>query len=139
MSTTLRMTNDGLMAFDDVELGEDGDTSGLRPFGRNVIVKMDVLAEGSSGGILYTDAIRSKHDVGSTTGCIVGLGPEAFRRYEDMSPWIGDKPVVGDRVVAVQYSGNWTGGADGAAYRIMDQNCVIAGIDWRNPEPAETN
>lgn len=138
MSITLRMTNEGLMAFEDVELGEDGDTSGLRPYGRNVIVKMDVLADSSAGGVLYTETIRGKHDIGSTTGCIVAMGPEAFRRYEDMSPWAGDKPKAGDRVVVIQYSGNWTGGADGAAYRIMDQNCVIAGIGWRTPDQ-ETN
>lgn len=129
-STTMRLTKTGMLPFVDMELGEAGDTSGLRPYGRNIIVKMDTLATMSQGdtGILFTDDMQDLNNIGSTSGCIVAMGPEAFRRYEDMSPWVGNKPQVGDRVIVVQYSGSWTSGADGHAYRIMDQNCVIAGI-----------
>ena len=131
MSFTKRLTNDGqIMLFEDAEYDPKvGDTSGLIPYGRILVVKMDTLSKymSETSGLLNPDSIQEKRNVGSTTGCIVAIGSEAFTKHENMSPWTGPRPQVGDRVHVVQYSGAWTGGRDGLCYRLVDQNCILSG------------
>jgi co-chaperonin GroES (HSP10) len=117
------------MLFEDAEIGENGDTSGLTPYGRTVVIKTDTLARMSSGdtGLIMIDSVQEKRNIGATTGIIVAMGSEAFTRHENMTPWSGDRPKVGDRVHFVVYAGAWTGGRDGGCYRLVDQNSVLAG------------
>lgn len=95
--------------------------SGLTPYGPNVLVKMDSCAKASSGGIDYIDETMDRMNEASVTGCIFGMGPEAFAG-------LSDRPKVGDRIYIEKYAGTKAYGLDGALYRAMDDSCVVCGI-----------
>lgn len=102
-------------------------TSGLRPFGKNLLVRMDVTAKQTSGGIYLVDEMLERMDMASVTGCIYAIGPEAFRQFDDGHPWRGDAPQVGERVYTEKYAGQIARGKDGGLYRIMDYRAIAAG------------
>ena len=104
-------------------------TSGIVPYGKNVLIKMDEFAPVSSGGIIRIETRVDEMSAASETGCIFALGPHAFARHDDGSLWNGAKPEVGDRVFVGRYSGVPTKGADGGMYRIMGADCVYGGMD----------
>ncbi len=104
-------------------------TSGLQPYGKNVLVRMDECAVATTGGVLLTDDKIDSMTAASETGCIYAVGVQAFHRHDDGSLWVGDKPQPGDRVYVARYSGQVCKGRDGGVYRIMGYECVVGGLD----------
>jgi co-chaperonin GroES (HSP10) len=100
---------------------EGENPSGLRPYGPNVLVKMDPCATASAGGVLLVDEMVDRMNEASVTGCIVAMGPEAFAG-------LSDRPQVGHRIYIEKYAGTKARGMDGALYRAMDDSCVVCGI-----------
>ena len=103
-------------------------TSGVKPYGKNVLVKMDECSAASAGGVMITDDMREKMTEGSETGCIFAIGPEAFRLFDDGHRWSGVTPEVGERVYVEKYAGIRARGADGGVYRVMDYRNIAAGL-----------
>ena len=115
---------------DYVEAGWPGEnTSGLRPFGKNVLVRMDDCSTVTQGGISLPDDMIDKMSAAAETGCIFSIGPMAFTHFDDGTPWTAEKPQIGDRVYVIRYSGLQAQGIDGGRYRIMDYSCVVGGLD----------
>lgn len=113
-------------------------TSGIKAFGKNVVVAVDEASEMSSGGVIVgTQARIEQLTAGSTSGCIVYAGPEAFRHFDDGTTWVGEKPRAGDRVFFEKFAGTLQQGVDGRQYRIMDYRCIAATLDMRNPDIRE--
>ena len=104
-------------------------TSGLVPFGRHVLIRMDECSTTTTGGIILTDDKIDSMTAASETGCIFAIGPAAFRRFDDGSIWTGDRPAEGDRVYVERYAGCVAKGRDGGLYRMMDANCIYGGLD----------
>ena len=107
------------------------DTSGLRVFGKNILVKMDQVHNelSETNYVLHTDEVVERLNATVCTGCIYAIGPEAFRVYSDGERWTGDdKPRIGERVYIQKFSGIVAIGQDGGFYRIMDYDCVAAGL-----------
>lgn len=96
-------------------------SSGLNPYGPNVLVCMDSCSEASSGGILLLDDVRDRMDEASVTGCVFAIGPDAFRLMEN-------RPSVGERIYIDKYAGIKARGVDGKFYRIVDEKCIACGI-----------
>jgi co-chaperonin GroES (HSP10) len=109
-------------------------TSGFRAFGKNLVVMVDECASTTSGGILLTEDMSERMTMVATTGCVVQCGPEAFRRFDDGTAWVGVKPEPGSRIYFEQYAGTLQRGIDGKNYRIMDYRCVSAEMDLDNPD-----
>lgn len=105
-------------------------TSGLKPFGKNILVRVDECSKRTSGGVQLLDDFVERMTAGSTSGCIFYVGPEAFRTFDDGSPWVGDKPKVGDRICFEKYAGQIQTGVDGFQYRIMDFRNVACSFDY---------
>lgn len=103
--------------------------SGLKPFGKNLLIKVDAFASVNEAGVHFIDEHVEKMTASSTTGCIFAMGAEAFRRYDDGLPWEGDRPEIGDRIYFERHAGQLVVGADGATYRVMDYRCIAGGID----------
>jgi co-chaperonin GroES (HSP10) len=103
-------------------------TSGLVPYGKNLLVRIDQLAAKTSGGIDVPDDYVERMSMRSETGCIYAIGPEAFRTFDDGRPWTGAKPSVGDRIYFEKFSGAPALGADGFWYRVFNYNCILAGM-----------
>lgn len=104
-------------------------TSGLKVFGKNVLIAVDECAAATAGGIMVTDEYIERMTAGATTGCIFAIAAEGFRHFDDGTPWVGDKPQVGDRVCFEKYAGQLQVGVDKQTYRIMDYRCVAAAVD----------
>ena len=103
-------------------------TSGLRLFGKNVLVMMDVCSPRTMGLVELPEEIVERMNEASESGCIAAIGPAAFRLFDDNTPWQGEKPAIGDRVYVEKYAGIKALGADGQMYRIMDYRAVAAGL-----------
>ena len=104
-------------------------TSGLKVFGKNVLLAVDEFSPTSAGGIEFLEDYVEKKTAAAETGCIFATGPEAFRQFDDGSKWSGDKPELGDRVYFEKYAGLIAKGMDGRTYRIMDYRAIGAGLD----------
>lgn len=108
----------------------DGEnTSGLQPFGKNILVRIDQLAAKTSGGIEVPDDYVERMSMRSETGCIYAVGAEAFRRFDDGTAWVGAHPEVGDRIYFEKFSGAPAVGKDGFWYRMFSYTCILAGLD----------
>lgn len=103
---------------------DGNNTSGIRCVGTSVLVLMDLASEKTSGGIITPDFSVEKATLSSETGVVVHIADGAFRLNEDMSPWSGDKPSLGDRVFVERYAGKQIPGRDGRTYRLMDYKCI---------------
>lgn len=96
-------------------------TSGLRPYGDHVLVRMDACSAATAGGIILADDMIERMNMASESGCIFAIGGMAFKGYPE-------KPSVGDRVYVDKYAGVVARGADGGFYRVMSDTCVFAGL-----------
>lgn len=103
--------------------------SGLKPYGKTILVAVDEFATVSAAGVHMIDTHVEKMTASSTSGCIFALGAEAFRLFEDGTVWKGDVPVVGERVYFERYAGQLVMGHDGKTYRLMDYRAIAAGVD----------
>lgn len=103
-------------------------TSGLVPYGPNVLIKMDACAGATAGGIMLADDMIERMNLASESGCIFAIGVTAFGGYGEA------KPKVGERVYVQKYAGVTARGADGGFYRVMDDTNVAAGL--LNPDQA---
>lgn len=104
-------------------------TSGLKVFGKNVLVAVDECSTSTAGGVMLTEDMVHRMTEGATSGCIFAIGPEAFRLFDDGSRWTGEAPKVADRICFEKYAGTTQRGADGVVYRIMDYRAISAGVD----------
>ena len=105
-------------------------TSGLRAFGKHVLIRCDQCSEASAGGVLLPDDKRDAMTEAAETGCIYGMGSGAFRHHADGTRWVeDDKPAVGDRVYFERYAGVKAMGMDGNTYRMMAYDSIVAGLN----------
>jgi co-chaperonin GroES (HSP10) len=105
-------------------------TSGLKPYGKNVLVRVDECATATTGGVKLLDEYVERMTANATSGCIYYLAPEAFRLFDDGTPWIGEAPKVGDRICFEKYAGQIQTGVDGHPYRIMDYRNIACSLDY---------
>lgn len=112
-------------------------TSGIRVFGKNLLVRMDACSPKSAGGVMLPEDLVDRMTEASESGCIFAIGPAAFRLFDDGHRWEGDKPTVGERVYVEKYAGVKARGADGALYRIMDERCISGALDAGYVMPLE--
>lgn len=112
-------------------------TSGIRVFGKNVLVRVDECSPTTSGEVILLDEIVERMTMASTTGVICALAPEAFRLFDDGTRWTGEAPDPGDRIWFEKYAGQLQTGRDGKTYRIMDYRAIAAGVDPDGVEDTE--
>lgn len=104
--------------------------SGLKPFGKYVLVRMDEFASKHAGVIDLPEQYVEKMNFQSETGCIYAIGPSAFKVHPDGSLWKAeDRPTPGLRVYVERYAGHLAKGVDGHLYRFMDHSCIAGGLD----------
>ncbi len=96
-------------------------TSGLVPFGPNVLVKMDQASNISAGGIIMVDQRVDRMNEAAVTGIVFEVGDQAFQHLS--APL---KP--GDRVYIEKYGGVKAIGMDGAMYRLVDERQIACRI-----------
>lgn len=105
-------------------------TSGIKPFGDNVLVLPDKAAGSltKSGLLLATEETQERHSNAATSGTVFALGDDAFTwNAMRTKKFDGTRPVAGDRVLFQRYAGALYVGKDGQTYRLMSESC-IAGL-----------
>lgn len=105
-------------------------TSGLKPYGKNVLVRVDKCSEVTSGGLMVIPERIERMTMQSLSGCIYYIAPEAFRTFDDGTPWIGEAPKIGDRICFEKYAGQFQYGVDGEPYRVMDYRNIACSFDY---------
>lgn len=106
--------------------------SGWQPLGDYVLVRPDLVAKKSSGGIELPEDIAERMTLAAITGVVIECGSEAFKWNADRTrPFDGDPPRPGDRIIFEKYAGKPILGDDGAHYRIIDDK-AIGGIKRGN-------
>lgn len=98
-------------------------TSGIVPLGYRVLVKPDPIERKTQGGIVLPETAAEQHDRAQQTGRLVACGPEAWKDYA--APWA----VPGDRVLYARHGGVHLTGADGATYRMLNDEQITAKVD----------
>ncbi len=94
--------------------------SGWVPAGQQILVMPDMPEEQTVGGWHHSPAEVSRAAAAAVTGILVAAGEGAFLWAEDrIHPWVGRKPVPGERITMQQYSGEVRPGNDGRIYRLM--------------------
>ncbi len=102
---------------------EEGNKSGLTPWGPNVLIRMDQCMEVTTGGILIdVNGKVEQMNEACTTGCIYEIAPHCFRG-------MSDHPQVGQRVHIERYAGIKVTGRDGRMYRVVDEKCIACTVD----------
>lgn len=104
------------------------DTSGITPFEFKVLVKQDVMAEKTKGGIIIPDAPLDDQRRATMKGEIIAVSPAAFSYYN----WDDNAriPKVGDRVVYARYAGSTIVGKDEVEYRLINDKDIGAIISF---------
>lgn len=104
-------------------LGEN--RSGWKPFGDYVLIRPDIIAKKSSGGIELPDDLAERMQLAALTGVIIENGEMAFRWNADRTRLHeGYKPQPGDRITFEKYSGKPFNGDDGNHYRLIPDKDV---------------
>lgn len=111
--------------------------SGLRVHSKNILVHVDAAAATTAGGVMITEERLENMTNASETGCLVDMGPDAFRYHDDGTPWRGLTPKIGERVYFERYAGVLMRGVDGQVYRAMDFRTISATLDLENPRVKE--
>lgn len=108
---------------------EGHDSSGLHPLGDRVLILPDTAPE-MIGGIAIPVDVTARHTLAAEAGVVVAMGEGSFTWNSDkMTPHVGRKPKLGERVAIERYSGQLFHGLDGKVYRLMESACVGAVIE----------
>jgi chaperonin GroES len=101
--------------------------SGYTPLGDLVLVLIDQVDEKTLGGVHIPDDVRERQDLAAESGVVVAMGEGAFVWSADRRrPFVGRKPVVGERVYIERYAGQLVSGLDGCRYRLMGDKQIGA-------------
>lgn len=74
----------------------------IKPVNNQVLVRLDVVEQKSSGGIVLPTATRDREQGGTMSGTVMAIGPDCFQRQAQAFD-------VGDRVCFGRYAGGSIG------------------------------
>jgi co-chaperonin GroES (HSP10) len=105
---------------------DGNNTSGWAPVGDRLIICPDSVASKTRGGVELPDDLRDRMTMAAEAGVVVAVGEGCFVNEANGMPFLGRKPVTGDRVSVHRYSGQLIMGHDGKSYRILSSSEVGA-------------
>lgn len=73
----------------------------IEPSGHRVLIKPEIVEEKTAGGIILTPATKDRDQQATMRGEVVAIGVNAWKAFDDGSPWA----AVGDRVIFRKYAG----------------------------------
>lgn len=97
--------------------------SGLKPLGRAVLVRPDVVEEKTAGGILLPTQSREKGQLAEQRATVVEVGQYAWA--DEPTP----RAAPGDRILFAKWAGyQATGPGDGQLYRVVNDSDIFMQI-----------
>jgi co-chaperonin GroES (HSP10) len=97
-------------------------TSGWKPTGHRVLVKVDKVEEVSQGGIIIPKDVTKREQLGQDGGIVVEVGNTAYADQE--APWC----QIGDYVKFGRYAGQLITpeeADDGIEYRVLNDLDIV--------------
>lgn len=107
---------------------------GATPLGGRVLLQIRRIRKKSSGGLMLVSETRDVEKFNTQIGRVVALGPLAFKKKDDMSPWPeGCWAEVGDFVRTPRFGGDrWEQNVEGeeepALFLICNDHELIAKV-----------
>lgn len=96
------------------------------PAGYRLLIALPEVSEKTEGGVYMPDSLKSAEEVASILGCVLKIGPQAYRdpdRFPD-GPWCKE----GDFVIFRAYSGTRFK-IMGKEFRLINDDTVEAVVD----------
>lgn len=105
--------------------------SGFEPVGTKVLVLTDQVATQSKGGIHLDPTFVERQTLAICTGTLVASGGASFTDWPNSDRrWPGHTPEIGERIQIAKYAGIMIEGADGKAYRLI-QDTDVCGVQTK--------
>lgn len=98
-------------------------TSGIEPLDQRVLVRPDPVQD-KIGNILLPDSAKEAEKYATVRGTLIAAGVNAWA--EAKADRVFKAPEPGARVMIAKYGGVMLTGDDGAEYRIMNDEDVVA-------------
>jgi len=96
------------------------------PTGGHVLILPEKVEEKTQGGIIIPDTVIDKEQQAATIGKIIAIGPSAWKDLDDGTPWAD----VGNKVSYAKYAGVTMIGADKKHYVLINDNDILAVLDY---------
>lgn len=95
----------------------------IEPAGHRVLVQPDIVEEKTAGGIILAQTTKERDQQATMRGTVVAIGVNAWKAFDDGSPWA----EVDDKVVFRKYAGEVV--KDGEVeYRICNDEDILCVI-----------
>lgn len=95
----------------------------IEPAGHRVLIKPEVVEEKTAGGIILSAVTKERDQQATMRGTVVKVGANAWKAFDDGSPWAKE----GDKVVFRKYAGEVIKEGD-EEYRVVNDEDIIAVI-----------
>lgn len=103
-----------------------GNSSGIRPTGRTVLVLLDAVPT-TYGSVALAQETILKDQLSQIRATLVDRGPLAWRKnFGDWLLRFKARLPVGSRVIMRKYAGEFVTGSDGVMYRIINDEDIYA-------------
>lgn len=99
--------------------------SGVIPLDLRVVVMPDPVETMTKGGIILAESAVDREKYATVKATLVAAGENAWEEAASRSPYF-TKPQAGERIMIAKYGGVLFKGPDGADYRILNDDDVIA-------------
>lgn len=93
------------------------------PAGHRVLILPEVIEEKTAGGIILSAATKERDQQATMRGTVVTLGVNAWKAFDDGTPWANE----GDKVIFRKYAGEVIK-TDEAEYRVVNDDDILAVI-----------
>jgi co-chaperonin GroES (HSP10) len=100
-------------------------SSGITPYGFNVLVQFKKGADRTTGGLYLPESVKDRDDAACQTGTLVAKGSNAGDYLEGAT-----FPDVGSRVVVKKFASMYElRGDDGFEYRLCEDRDILAVLE----------
>jgi len=95
----------------------------IEPSGHRVLILPDVVEDKTAGGIILAASTKERDQQATMRGTVVNIGINAWKAFDDGTPWA----EVGDTVIFRKYAGEVVKNGD-VEYRVINDEDVISRI-----------
>lgn len=95
----------------------------IEPSGHRVLVLPDVVEEKTAGGIILSAVTKERDQQATMRGTVVVVGKNAWKAFDDGSPWAKE----GDRVIFRKYAGEVIKDGD-KEYRVINDDDILCTV-----------
>jgi len=73
----------------------------ILPCGHRICIEPEMAPDKTRGGLFVPISVKERHVNEAQVGTVTAIGPQAWKAFEDGTPWA----EVGDRVACIKHAG----------------------------------